>query len=156
MREVFFVRPFSRSGKILGWLKCNVSPRDLPAIRNPTRLPGQLRAEILISNSWLVRARINRRSLRVSPAPLRVPAVLSWSSTFLIACHSAFKLLRRGPCCEREREKRCSIAVDRPCSACGQALHAKRQTHARGGAFATKGTTGVSVPWRAERARRGG
>ena len=67
--------------------------------------PNELRPQILIRNSWLVCARINRRSLRVSLCSPFLHAVLSWSSTFLIACHSAFKLLRRGPCCESERER---------------------------------------------------
>ena len=108
--------------------------------------PNELRPQILIRNSWLVCARINRRSLRVSLCSPFLHAVLSWSSTFLIACHSAFKLLRRGPCCESERERERGreenlvLAVDRPRSAYGQPLHAKRQTHARGEILATKGT----------------
>lgn len=93
--------------------------------------------QILIPNSWLVRGRINRRSLRVShrvPLSTNVRRLsLAGRSTFLIACHSAFKLLRRRSACsdeERERGGILYLAVDRPRSACGQSLHAKRQTHA--------------------------
>lgn len=99
--------------------------------------------QILIPNSWLVRGRINRRSLRVSH---RVPLSnvrrlsLAGRSTFLIACHSAFKLLRRRPTRDGERGRILYLAVDRPRSACGQPLHAKRQTHALATkALATKG-----------------
>ena len=124
--------------------------------------PNELRPQILIPNSWLVCARINRRSLRVSLCTPFLYVVLSWSSTFLIACHSAFKLLRRGPCCEskrereREREENLVLAVDRPRSARGQPLHAKRQTHARGEILATKGTPHrcVSITWRGGETRQ--
>lgn len=70
--------------------------------------------QILIPNSWLVRGRINRRSLRVShrvPLSTNVRRLsLAGRSTFLIACHSAFKLLRRRSATEREREVEFSIS----------------------------------------------
>ena len=97
--------------------------------------PNELRPQILIPNSWLVCARINRRSLRVSLCTPFLYAVLSWSSTFLIACHSAFKLLRRGPCCEskreRERERRESCTRGRSTTLCTRATFARETTNAR-------------------------
>lgn len=81
--------------------------------------------QILIPNSWLVRGRINRRSLRVSH---RVPLSnmrrlsLAGRSTFLIACHSAFKLLRRRSACSpRETEREVEFSISRSIA---HALHA--------------------------------